>query len=76
MIPPSDRVSEQGLERFFMAIEACGGETHDLGLFLGVSVFIGIFGVENKSGGAPSTLVEASRLFWPNYFDSGASSGP
>ena len=33
-----------------MAIEVCGGETPDLGYVLEVSVFIGIFGIENKSG--------------------------
>ena len=39
-------------ERFLVAIEACGGETPNLGLFLGVSIFIGIFSVGNKSGGS------------------------
>ena len=48
---PSGRVLEQGLDWFFMAIEACSGGTPDLGLFLGVSIFIGIFGVDNKLGG-------------------------
>ena len=28
---PSDRVPKQGLDWFFMAIEACSGETSDLG---------------------------------------------
>src|SRR3989337_445361 len=51
MIPPSGRVPKQGPDWFLVATEACGGGTPDLGLFLGVSVFIGIFGVENKSGG-------------------------
>ena len=37
-----------------MATEACGGGTSDLGYFLGVSVFIGIFGVGFTSGGSPS----------------------
>ena len=49
---PSDRVPEQGPNWFFVATEACGGGTPDLGLFLGVSIFIGIFGVRNKSGGS------------------------
>ena len=75
-----------GSQLVFVAIEACDGGTPDLGLFLEVSVFIRIFGVENKLGGlheeptrpegAPSILVEASWLFWPNSFASGASSGP
>ena len=34
-----------------MATEACGGRTSDLGYFLGVSVFIGIFGVGFTAGG-------------------------
>ena len=34
-----------------MATEACGGGTPDLGYFLGVSVFIGIFGVGFRQGG-------------------------
>ena len=34
-----------------MATEACGGGTSDLGYFLEVSVFIGIFGVGFASGG-------------------------
>ena len=34
-----------------MAKEACGGGTPDLGFFLGVSVFIGIFGIRLTSGG-------------------------
>ena len=36
---------------FFVAIEACGGGTPDLVFFLGVSIFIGIFGGGNKSRG-------------------------
>ena len=33
-----------GLDWFSVATEACGGGTPDLGFFLGVSVFIGIYG--------------------------------
>ena len=51
MIPPSGREQEQGPNWFFVATEACSGGTPDLGLFLGVSIFIGIFGVEKKLGG-------------------------
>ena len=43
--PPTDRVPEQGLDCFFVATQACGGTTSDLGLFLMVSLFIGFFGV-------------------------------
>ena len=51
MDPPSGRVPEQGPNWFSVAKEACGGGTPDPGYFLEVSVFIGIFGVGNKSGG-------------------------
>ena len=37
-----------------MATKACGGGTSDLGYFLEVSVFIGIFGVGLTQGGSPS----------------------
>ena len=48
---PSGRVPEQGPDCFLVAIEACGGGTPDLGSFLEVSVFIGIFGIGFTSGG-------------------------
>jgi len=37
---------------FSMATEACGSGTHDLGFFLGVLGFIGIFGVGLTSRGS------------------------
>ena len=40
-----------GLDWFLVATEASGGGTLDLGYFLEVSVFIGIFGVGLTSGG-------------------------
>ena len=52
MVPPSGRVPEQGSDGFFVATEAWGDRTPDLGFFSGVSVFIGIFGVGFKSGGS------------------------
>ena len=52
MIPPSGRVPERGLDWFSVATEAFGGGTPDLGFFLEVSVFIGIFGVGAKQRGA------------------------
>ena len=52
--PPSGRVPEQGPDWFLVATEACGGGTPDLGYFLEVSVFIGIFGIGLTSGGSPS----------------------
>ena len=52
--PPSDRVPEQGPDWFLVATEGCGGGTPDLGYFLEVFVFIGIFGVGLTSGGSPS----------------------
>jgi len=75
----------------FVATEACGGGTPNLGLFVGVYIFIIIFGVGISQGcprGAYKTeecalggghalhLVDDSGLFWPNSFTSGASSGP
>jgi hypothetical protein len=54
MVSPFDRVPEQGLDCFFVATEACGGGIPDLGFFLGVSGFIGIFGVGFTSGGSTS----------------------
>ena len=48
---PYGRVPEQGPDWFLVATEACGGGTPDLGFFLGVSVFIRIFGVGLMSGG-------------------------
>ena len=51
---PSGRAPERVPERFFIATEACGGGTPDLGYFLEVSVFIGIFGMGLTSGGSPS----------------------
>ena len=78
MDSPSGRVPERAPERFLVTTESCGGGTPDLGYFLGVSVFIGGFGIENKLGGptgsprgtgarprgvgAPSTLVEPTGL--------------
>ena len=81
-----------GSRLVFVAIEACGGGTPDLGYVLGVSVFIEIFGIGFTSGGvsesstrqgptprgvgAPPTLVDSPGLFWPNSFTPGASFGP
>ena len=85
MDPPSGRVPEWGLDWFLVDTEACGGGTPDLGYVLEVWEYIIGFGIGNKSGGlrvshevggVPSTVVVDSGLFWPNYFASGASSGP
>ena len=51
MDPPSGKVLEQGPDLLLVVIEACGSGTPDLGFFLGVSVFIGIFGIGLTSGG-------------------------
>ena len=51
---PSGRASEQAPDWFFVATEACDSGTPDLGFFLGVSVFIGNFGVGLTLGGSPS----------------------
>ena len=59
---PLQQGAGTGLDWFSVATEACGGETPDLGYFLEVSVFIGIFGVGNKSGRVPeSTTREEAR---------------
>ena len=54
-------MSERAPNWLFVATEACGGGTPDLGFFLGVSVFIGIFGVGLTSGGSPSHLGDRGR---------------
>ena len=51
MDPPSGRVSKQGLERFLVATEACGGGTPDLGYVLEVWRYIRSVGIGNKSRG-------------------------
>ena len=43
-----------GPDCFLVATEACGGGTPDLGYFLEVWVFIGVFGVGLMSRGSPS----------------------
>ena len=48
-------VPEQCPNWFFVATEACGGGTPDLGFFSGVNEFIGIFGVGLTSGGVPES---------------------
>ena len=48
---PLRQGAREGLDWFLVATEACGSGTSDLGYFLGVSVFIGMFGVSFKSGG-------------------------
>ena len=47
-----------GSDCFFMATEACGGGTPDLGFVLEVSVFIGIFGVGLTSGGVSESSMK------------------
>ena len=74
-----------------MATEGHGGGTPDLGLFLGVSIFIGFLasgtsqgvhkattrqGTRPRGVGAPSTLVVASGLFWCISGTPWASFGP
>ena len=79
--PPSGRVPEQGPDWFLVATEACGGGTPNLGFFLGVSVFIGIFGVRLMSGGSPSHprgrgRVQGGRARPPPSWMDRDSSGP
>jgi hypothetical protein len=52
MIPPSGRVPKKGCRWDHGGTEACGGVKTHLGLFLGVSLFIGFFSVGIRSDGA------------------------
>ena len=45
---PSGRVPKQGPDWFLVATEACGSGTPDLVYVLGISVYIGGFGIGNK----------------------------
>ena len=65
MISPSGRVPERSPDWFFVATEAFDDGTPDLGLFLGVSVFIGIFGVGLTSGVSPSRPQDRGRALHP-----------
>ena len=53
MVSPSGTVPEQATDLVFMATEACGGGTPDLGFFLEVWGYIRGVGVGNKSWGSP-----------------------
>ena len=64
MDPPSGRVPERGPDWFLVATEACGSGTPDLGLFLGVSIFIVIFGVGFMSGGGPRVKDQGGAPSW------------
>ena len=50
---PSGRVPERAPDWFFVALEACGGGTPDLGFFSEISIFIRVFGVGPTSGRFP-----------------------
>ena len=49
---PSGRVPEQGPDWFFVALEACGGGTPDLGSVLEVLGYDDIYGCRKYVGGA------------------------
>ena len=91
MVAPSGKGPQRALDSFFVATEACGGGTPDLGFFLEVLSYIGGVGVGNKSGGSlrrlrgrdtprgvgrAPTLAVASGLFWLISGTPWASSGP
>ena len=59
-------MQERGLDWFFMAIEACGGGTSNLGLSSGVLEYLGIYKVKRRSGRPP-------RWAQPTWAPSGAS---
>ena len=66
MVSPSGRVPEWAPDWFFVATEACGGETPDLGFFLGVFGFIGVFGIDDSLAVAPeSACLLELRLYFP-----------
>ena len=65
MDSPSGRVPERAPDWFLVATEACGGGTPGLGFFLGVCVFVGIFGVGFTSGGSPSRPRDRGRALHP-----------
>ena len=44
---------EQGPDWFFVALEACGGGTPDLGSVLEVLGYVGIYGCKGYVGGPP-----------------------
>ena len=53
MIPPSDRVPEQGSRRDRFGTEACGGDKIVSGLAPRVLGFLGIYRPEIRSSGPP-----------------------
>ena len=56
MVSPSGRVPEQAPDCFFVATEACGGGTPDLGSVLEVFGYVGIYGCRGYVGGATGVL--------------------
>ena len=50
---PSGRVPEWAPDWFFVALEACGGGTLDLGFFSEIFIFIRVFGVGLMSRRCP-----------------------
>src|SRR3990170_389668 len=53
MISPSGRVPERGLDWFFVATEACGDGTSDLGLPRGFLEYLGIYSAKRQCGRPP-----------------------
>ena len=62
MVSPSGRVPEQAPDWFFMATEACGGGTPDLGSVLEVFGYVGIYRRKKYVRGA--TRVEGAPRGW------------
>ena len=60
-VGPLRQDAREGLDWFLVVIEACGGGTPDLGYFLGVSIFIGIFGIGDVSA-SPSLILARPRV--------------
>ena len=53
MISPSDGVPGRGLDWFFVATEACGGVTSDLGFSRGFLEYLGIYRAKRRCGRPP-----------------------
>jgi hypothetical protein len=69
MVSPSDRVPEWAPDWFFVATEAYGGGTSDLGLPPGVLEYLGIYRTKGRWRGVPSgpppTGARQASLAWP-----------
>ena len=68
MISPSDGVPEWGLDWSFVATEACGGGTSDLGLPRRVLEYLGFYRVK-KGCGMPPRWAQPTKYYNHGYHD-------